>query len=122
MGELTDAAVAGVLEKLAEFFGTTVEYVTAHAPEFLAKYGWYSVFNDMGEGLFLGILVSGLVWVFAALGAMFLEDCFDVEKFPKWIPILLTIVILAGFIAIPLIQCYIAPDMYGLMQLIEELK
>ena len=48
MDNVLQTALADAVNSLANFFGTTTEAVMTHAPEFLAKYGWYSTLNDLG--------------------------------------------------------------------------
>lgn len=115
--------LALILQQLADFFGMSVETITANAPEWLAKYGRYCVYGDIIGNLSLGFLLA-LVAFSAVL--MVVHLLFEIDYPTPRIYVASTIIILifyiSGAVVIPLIRCETAPEIYGLMNLIELIK
>jgi len=120
-----EQVLAQVIQSLASFFGQTTETIAQHAPEWLAKYGWYSALSDLGGNVSLGAIIG-----FAAAAIMFgIIVCIGVwdswEEVPKGLKRLLWIVpvfVIICFAVIPLIPCFVAPEIVGLEAVIELIK
>ena len=69
MDNVLQTALAEAVNSLANFFGTTTEAVMAHAPEFLAKYGWYDMLSSLPATAFLCVLAACAVYLVALLMA-----------------------------------------------------
>jgi hypothetical protein len=67
MDNILQTALAEVVNALASFFGTTTEAIMAHAPEFLAKYGWYVTLHGLPITALLCVLSAGLFYLIIAL-------------------------------------------------------
>lgn len=118
MDVILQTTLANIFQQLADFFGMTTEAIMQNAPYWLAKYGWYSMISDIPDYVFGGIfltiaviLIIMLIWVGMTL-----------EQFPVKIAIIISVIILIFSIAMPIIQCAIAPEIYGLNALINLLK
>lgn len=104
-----EQTLATVIQQLANFFGTTVEAITENAPTWLSKYGWYYTLSNLGEDIFVGILLSlmfSVVMGFIIFGFLGL-------KITKGTITILTLIFLITFIA-PLITRAVAPEYVGL--------
>ena len=119
MDNVLQTALAEAVNSLASFFGTTTEAIMAHAPEFLAKYGWYSTLNGLSINIVFSILIASLVLLFGSLLLMSID--YELEH-----PILVSVVILILFMIIgvgtKLITCAVAPEIVGAHAIIELLK
>lgn len=111
--------------KLAEIFGTTIDKVTQHLPEFLAKYACYVTFKDFYEVFLYAGLVAFLVCTFFYLSVVIFCVDYDDEKLFKAIKktaINVSIgmaIIMAICRIVPLI---ISPEIVGLNYIIEGMK
>lgn len=121
MGIELQTTLALILQQLADFFGMSVDTISANAPMWLAKYGQYCVWGDIIENLALGFFIAVLALLgFFAIFYMLMELDTPVPGVLSVIVVL--IIYLIGAIAIPLIRCNAAPEIYGLMNLIELIK
>ena len=108
--------LASILQSLATFFGTSIEYINEHAVEYLAKYGWYSLVSGASFDIFFGALIGGLLCILI----------FGVFEYDTDSPIL--VFFIAWFVAFmvlflpSLISCAIAPEFYGAQALINALQ
>jgi hypothetical protein len=119
MDNVLQAALAETVNYLASFFGTTTEAIMEHAPEFLAKYGWYSTLNNLSGDIFFVILIIMLICLLGSLLLM----VFDVElKNPLRAIIGLTIVVLVITIGARIITCMVAPEIVGAHAILDLLK
>ena len=110
-----------ILSALANFFGTTTENVMANAPMWLAKYGWYvTLKKELIEWLFGGALVGFLIaGVFLLLWD---ANKHEIKALQIVIAFTLFIIGTAAIISIPIITCFIAPEIVGLEAAIKLLK
>lgn len=108
--------LASILQSLAEFFGTSIEYINEHAVEYLTKYGWYSLVDGAPPYIFLG----------ATIGALLCVLIFGAFEYDTDHPILIFFILWFVSFAIlflpSLISCAIAPEFYGAQALINALK
>ena len=110
-----------ILSALANFFGTTTENVMANAPMWLAKYGWYiTLRKDLPSwllaGAFVGVLIAGvflLLWDTSG---------HEIKALQIVIAFILFIVGTAAIAFIPIITCFIAPEIVGLEGAINLIK
>ena len=116
MSETLQGVIADILKMLAEFFGTTVEAVSAEFPAFLAKYGWYDTITFIPLACLLGILFG------AGLYFLFYYVCDGDVRFPKLL--CFGCVILCTIIAVILsiAPVWVAPEIVGLKALLEDLE
>ena len=107
-----------ILSSLANFFGTSTETILANAPEWLAKYGWYvTLYSNLSGwlavGAFIGVLLASAyltIWVFSE------------HKVGKWSVVISLGLFILGAVfvaAIPIVTCYIAPEIVGLEAIIQ---
>lgn len=118
MDNILQTALAEAVNSLASFFGTTTEAIMEHAPEFLAKYGWYSTLN----GLPLDILLSILIALFVLLIGVLFTMGDIVIKHPILVVsgiFMLCVIICVGS---KIITCAIAPEIVGAHAVLELLK
>ena len=119
MDNVLQTALAEAVNSLASFFGTTTEAIVERAPEFLAKYGWYSTLNGLGMDIFLAIVVASIIFLVASLILLM----FDVElKHPMLGIISITVIIIVATIVVKLITCAVAPEIVGAHAVLELLK
>ena len=119
MDNVLQTALAEAVNSLASFFGTTTEAIMAHAPEFLAKYGWYSTLNNLSEDVFMTLL---LVTLLCLLCSIFLMIS-DVElKHPIRTIICIAIITLVISAGTKIITCAVAPDIVGAHAILNLLK
>ena len=110
-----EQVLASILQSLANFFGTTTEAVIANFPDWLAKYGWYTMlWHDLPCWIFGGILL-GIAFSFLFT---FLND-FELKTGGIIVTILLFLLGFSIIVIIPFIACYIAPEFVGLEALLE---
>lgn len=103
-------ALAEAVNSLASFFGTTTEAIMEHAPEFLAKYDWYSTLSNLPEDFLIALLLIMLICLFGSLVLMIS----DIElKHPSRVVISITIVCLVTVIGTKIITCMVAPEIVG---------
>ena len=119
MDSILQTALADAVNSLASFFGTTTETVMTHAPEFLAKYGWYYTLNNLGEYVFGSFLIMIVIGLFTV---PFVIE-FDVDiKHPvlKFVGVfIICFVFLAGM---KIVTCAVAPEIVGAHAVLELLK
>lgn len=119
MDNVLQTALAEAVNSLASFFGTTTEAIMVHAPEFLAKYGWYSTLNDLAIYVVLSILIAALICL---LGSLILMSC-DLElKHPLAIVISVLILCMVVDVGTKIITCMVAPEIVGAHAVLELLK
>lgn len=119
MDNVLQTALAEAVNGLASFFGTTTEAVMEHAPELLAKYGWYYTLNGLGDCalssffivVFIGFVVVGF--------AMFCD--MDVER-PGLKLIGLFVAVFVFIAGIKVITCAAAPEIVGAHAILNLLK
>ena len=110
-----------ILSALANFFGTTTENVMANAPMWLAKYGWYvTLKKELIEWLLGGAFVGAII----AIIFLFLWDTsgHKIKALQIVIAFILFIVGTAAIAFIPIITCFIAPEIVGLEAAINLIK
>lgn len=119
MDNVLQTALAEAVNSLASFFGTTTEAIMEHAPEFLAKYGWYSTLSNLSGDIFCTLLIIMLICVIGSLMVMIA----DIElKHPLRVIIGLTIVSLVIIIGTKIITCMVAPEIVGAHAILNLLK
>lgn len=119
MDNILQTALAEAVNSLASFFGTTTESIMEHAPEFLAKYGWYSTLNGMSEVLFETILLTALFCLVVFLILMIS----DIElKHPIKAVVGIAIVIFVINFGTKVITCAVAPEIVGAHAILNFLK
>ena len=110
MDNILQTALAEAVNSLASFFGTTTEAIMEHAPEFLAKYGWYSTLSNLSLNILITFLIVAL---FCLLGSLVLMTL-DVElKHPLRTIICIAAIALAITIGTDIITCAVAPEIVG---------
>ena len=110
-----------IISSLANFFGTTTENVMANAPMWLAKYGWYvTLKKELIEWLLGGAFVGAII----AIVFLFLWDAnkHEIKALQIVIAFILFIIGMVVIISIPIITCFIAPEIVGLEAVIKLLK
>ena len=119
-----EPVLANICQQLADFFGTTTEKVIDNAPEFLAKYGWFSVLSDIGENVFFcGLclfLISGLmVFLISVINDEILYDKVDKQLNPIKCAVIFFISGMVLNIVFLILPCLIAPELVGLQHLLK---
>lgn len=119
MDNILQTALAEAVNSLAGFFGTTTETIIEYAPEFLAKYGWYSTLSGLGDhalGSFCIMIVIGL------LSIPFITEC-DVEIKHPILKLICGFIICFVFIAgIKIVTCAVVPEIVGAHAVLDLLK
>lgn len=119
MDNILQTALAEAVDSLATFFGTTTEAIMQHAPEFLAKYGWYSMLNELPITIVASILIASLVCLICFLAFM----TSDLElKHPAIVIIGIFIFCIMIGVGIKIITCTVAPEIVGAHAVLELLK
>lgn len=119
MDNVLQTALAEAVNSLASFFGTTTESIMEHAPEFLAKYGWYSTLSGMPDVFFETILFTALFCIVAFLILM----VSDTElKHPIKAIVSVAIVIFVINFGTKIITCAVAPEIVGTHAILDLLK
>ena len=119
MDNVLQTALAEAVNSLASFFGTTTEAIMAHAPEFLAKYGWYSTLNELPLIILSTVLITAL---FCLIGSLIVACTYSEIKHPFLIVSSIFIFCLVVGIGIKLITCAVAPEIVGAHAIMELLK
>lgn len=119
MDNVLQTALAEAVNSLASFFGTTTEAIMAHAPEFLAKYGWYSTLNDLAISIVLSILIAALI---CSLGSLLLMVCELELEHPFAVSISILILCIVVGVGSEIITCIVAPEIVGAHAVLELLK
>lgn len=116
-----EPVLANIIQQLANFFGTTTNVVMDNAPEFLAKYGWFTTLSNIGTNLFLDVVLMLLVGLLVGFIVSFINDVFY-NKEKKVNPMKwcfgITIVGVIVMIASDILPCLIAPELVGLQHLL----
>lgn len=119
MDNVLQAALAEAVNSLASFFGTTTEAIMEHAPEFLAKYGWYSTLNELPIMIVMSILLAAVIILLGFL----IQISFDFEfKHPILINVGIFIFCIASCVGTKIITCMVAPEIVGVHAIMEVLK
>ena len=119
MDNVLQTALAEAVNSLASFFGTTTETIMTHAPEFLAKYGWYSTLNCVSSIAFGSFLIT--VVIFLMMIPFVIE--FDVvNKYTIRMVIGIFIVCFVFGAGMKIITCAVAPEIVGVHAILELLK
>lgn len=119
MDNVLQTALAEAVNSLASFFGTTTEAIMEHAPEFLAKYGWYSTLSSLSEDMILTFVIVVLICLLGSL--VFMVS--DIElKHPARFIIGVTVTILVISIGTKIITCAVAPEIVGAHAILDLLK
>lgn len=117
MDNVLQIALAEAVNSLASFFGTTTEAIMEHAPEFLAKYGWYSTLSNLPEDIFFTLLI---IMLFCLLGSLVI---FGLDlKNPTRAIIGFAIVCLVINVGTKIITCAVAPEIVGAHAVLNLLK
>ena len=116
MDNVLQTALAEAVNSLANFFGTTTEEIMVHAPEFLAKYGWYDMLTGLPGTILLCLLFAVLVYVILCMVRG--QNC----DYPGWTCIGIILVCLVGGVGIQVLTCMIAPEIVGAHAILELLK
>lgn len=114
--ELTlQTTLATILTQLANFFGTTSDIIMQNTPYWLAKYGWFMMMQNMIGAIAIAIVLTGL------LAIIYLG--FELRsKHPIRTFLIIFIILLIICCSICYGQCAIAPEIYGLNNLIIQIK
>ena len=116
MDNVLQTALAEVVNSLASFFGTTTEAIMAHAPEFLAKYGWYDTLSNLPLTILGSLVFAFVIFLFIVLMTMG-----DIDH-PVLIGIVVIFVCVAIGVGTELITCAVAPEIVGAHAVLELLK
>lgn len=108
-----------VIQQLANFFGMTTDIIMQNAPEWLAKYGWYTLMENLPLVILLWVFVVGGLCVLIIYTGYY---CNWKTKSTVILCTLafavFTVVIFGTWYA----QCAIAPELYGLNALLRLTK
>ena len=116
MDNILQTALAGAIDSLAGFFGTTTEAIMEHAPEFLAKYGWYDTLSNLPMTILGCILVAALIFLTLELVTLGSIDHHVL------IGIIIFVLCIAVGVAVKLVTCAVAPEIVGAHAILELLK
>ena len=118
MDNVLQTALAEAVNSLASFFGTTTEAIIAHAPEWLAKYGWYSTLNNLPFMICLALTIT-----FSIAFIVFLVTMGNVElKHPILTYAVIFVFCLVICVGTKLLTCAVAPEIVGAHAIMELLK
>lgn len=106
MDNVLQTALAETVNALADFFGTTTEAIMTHAPEFLAKYGWYYTLNNLPFNIFVGILIGIAI-------CLTLFVSIDDSKYINLIVFTILTSCVAISVGLKIITCMVAPEIVG---------
>jgi hypothetical protein len=119
MDNVLQTALAEAVNSLASFFGTTTEAIMEHAPEFLAKYGWYSTLNNLGINIVLSVLVAATIMLIVSL----ISSVGDIEfKRPGLVCIGILIFCVITCVGSEIITCAVSPEIVGVHAILDLLK
>lgn len=121
MDNVLQIALAEAVNSLASFFGTTTEAIMEHAPEFLAKYGWYSTLSNLPEDIFFTLLIIMLFCLLGSLVIFGLDLDLDLKN-PTRAIIGFAIVCLVINVGTKIITCAVAPEIVGAHAVLNLLK
>lgn len=117
-----EPVLANICQQLASFFGTTTDAVINNAPEFLAKYGWFSVLSNLGDDIVIGgillFLLSGLLVLLLAV--INDEVLYGKEKKLNSVRWGITFFIISMILNVgsSILPCIVAPEFVGLRYLL----
>ena len=118
MDNVLQTALAEAVNSLASFFGTTTEAIMAHAPEFLAKYGWYSTLNEIPINIFVSLLLTVLIALM-----VFLITMGEIElKHPVLAVGCLFMLCVMICVGSKIITCMVTPEIVGAHAILNLLK
>lgn len=112
MNDILQTTLANVIQQLANFFGITTETIMANAPEWLAKYGWYMLWQNLP----IAFLICGAIVFFISMFIFFvnMDSCVVTSTRTYLLIGIISFIILLFIIAIMVGQCAISPELYGL--------
>lgn len=111
---------ANVIQQLANFFGMTTETIMANAPEWLAKYGWYMLWQKLPSAFVIwGVIIF---FVFLIIFFINIDSCVAMSKRTYLLIGIISFIILLFIITIMVGQCAVSPELYGLNALLNLLK
>lgn len=116
MDNVLQTALAEAVNSLASFFGTTTEAIMAHAPEWLAKYGWYSILNSLSKDIAGYGLITALIILVIELVTMF------EAKHPVFTSIIIMLVFVVCGTGTKILTCAVAPEIVGAHAVLDLLK
>lgn len=119
MDNVLQTALAEAVNSLASFFGTTTEAIMEHAPEFLAKYGWYSTLNELPLTILGAVLTFGVICIFSSI---ILLSCGVELNHPCLLAIVVFVFCLVIGVGIEVVTCAVAPEIVGAHAILELLK
>ena len=116
MDSILQTALAEAVNSLASFFGTTTEAIMTRAPEFLAKYGWYSTLNNLPQTIFISLLFALLFFLLIVLIKLG-----DIDH-----PVLIGTIVIFTWMVVgvgtELVTCAVAPEIVGVHAIMDLLK
>ena len=116
MDNVLQTALSEAVNSLASFFGTTTEAIMAHAPEWLAKYGWYYTLNSLSKDIVGYGLITALIVLVIELVTMF------EAKHPILTSIIIMSVLVVCGAGIKILTCVVTPEIVGAHAIMELLK
>lgn len=119
MDTLLQTTLATIIQQLAEFFGMTTDIIMENAPMWLAKYGWFTLMQNLPLVIF--------AWIGLTLLSIFAEAItaseFDWKTGTLRFAVILTIIIWTIIVfGTWFMQCAVAPELYGLNALLDAIK
>lgn len=60
MDNILDSTLSSILERLANFFGTTIAEIKGRLPAFLQAYARFAFFSNLPQNLLFGFLIGAL--------------------------------------------------------------
>lgn len=113
-----EPVLANICQQLASFFGTTTDAVINNAPEFLAKYGWFSVLSNLGDDIVIGgillFFLSGLLVLLLAIINLWQRKKLNSVRWGMTFFIISMILNIGSSI----LPCIVAPEFVGLRYLL----
>lgn len=116
MDNILQTVLAEAVNSLASFFGTTTEAIMEHAPEFLAKYGWYSTLNELPVMIVLSMLLAALICLIRF--AIQMSGGYEF-KHTTLINVGIFIFCIVSVVGIKIITCMVSPEIVGLHAIME---
>lgn len=116
MDNILQTALAEAVNSLASFFGTTTEAIMEHAPEFLAKYGWYATLHGLPLTALGCLAAAGVAYLIIMLISMFEID------HPYLIFFTILIICMIIGIGSSIITCAVAPEVVGIHAILDLLN
>lgn len=124
--------LGGMMEQLANFLGTSVQFVQEHFMEYLLGFGRYHLINTCIErliaavGMFLisALVTYGIVCVFNANPSSLRgDDSISLNTLKKFLiaEFIIAIVVVVILIAMELTKYAVAPEIYSISAVLEKL-